>query len=91
MAEKSVENIVEEDVDDNSDQDDSECIDSSGRASKSCDYSKHLLETSHSHTGTAEGRWLKSYYHDEVEIIENLSDGISIMNHTSLKMWSQKR
>ena len=78
-------------MDDNSDQDDSVCVTRSGKASKPHNYSKHFPETSHTQKGTIDGRWLKLYYYDEVEMIEHWVMESSITNHTSLKMWLKKR
>ena len=56
-SETSLENRSDEDVDDNRDQDDSVCINRSGRVSKPYEYSKHFPETGHTQISTTEIRW----------------------------------
>ena len=56
MAETSVEDISDEDVDDNINQDDSAHVARYVKVSKPCDYSNHLIEMAHAQKGTTEGR-----------------------------------
>ena len=76
IAETSVENRADKNMNDYSDQDYSACITSSGRLSKPYDYSKYFLETTHSQERTIEGRRLKPHYYNWVEMIEQLGDGM---------------